>query len=79
MNGVAPPTPIKSALATVRHPTKVTNGSAAAPLAWPWPASSYSRARPLPGGQRTHHVALVRAGATFNSHLVQRPEEPAAA
>ena len=67
----------ESTFATVRHRTKITRGPGSrAAGAGDGVQAHRSRARPLARRQRTHLVALVRAGATFiNGRLVERPGE----
>lgn len=72
--------PIESTFATVRLRTKVTKG-ARLPSRRPGDGVQARRVRPGPlaSRERTHLVALVRAGARFErGHLVERHEAPAA-
>ncbi|MGW2932789.1 IS256 family transposase [Streptomyces sp. NPDC001156] len=73
--------PIESTFSTVKLRTKVTRGagSPAAALAMVFKLVESAQAR-WRAVTAPHLVALVRAGARFeNGHLVERPEEPAAA
>ncbi|MFC4507758.1 MULTISPECIES: IS256 family transposase [Streptomyces] len=73
--------PIESTFSTVKLRTKVTRGagSPAAALAMVFKLVESAQAR-WRAVTAPHLVALVRVGARFeNGHLVERPEEPAAA
>ena len=75
----APPTPIESTFATVRHRTKITKGpgSRAAGLAMAFKLIESAQAR-WRAVNAPHLVALVRVGARFeNGKLVERPDDHA--